>query len=616
MILGLHGFSAHSRRQMHDAGVCILVDGEVTAAVDEERLSRAKRDGNFPTLAYNAALEAAGVRPEEIDAVAFVDRRPPWQTLQVWRYALDAFVRTGVQPWRYLAFWSRQMLQVRRLPPSDIRTRTRVFIEHHRCHAASAYYPGPWDRATVVTLDGMGDFSIGGSVSRGIDGRVQLLRRNNGYFSPGHFYMIVTEYLGFTPGLHEGKITGLAAHGSPERAYATMERVIRYRPGKLDFVAGPVAEEFFNVIRSRPGKRTHQWYAQDEWGYAVRKGPARGYWPDKNVGLQFFRQLWKGHSREDIAAAAQKRFEDVIAEFVRDAIRLVGEGKLVVAGGCFANVRLNHRLRELPEVEGIYIHPNMSDGGLATGAALLLHHRKRERAGRKYCHRPWKHVYLGPAYTDSQIETALRTEGISYGLTENLVEDTARAIVAGQVVAWFQGRMEYGPRALGSRSLLVAATHPDTPDSLNTRLGRTEFMPFAPVILEEDAGRWLSGWRPDHVASRFMTITYEVNPELAPGVPAIVHVDGTVRPQVLRREDQPLLHRVLIRYRELTGLPLVINTSFNMHEEPIVCTPTDAIQTFLRGAADVLVIGTFWIEAPAAKGHDTHKGIFSKGGPS
>lgn len=595
VILGLHGFSADSSRQMHDAGVCLLVDGEVAAAIDEERLSRAKRDGNFPRRAFDEALRISEIDPHQIDAVAFVDRRSPWQTFHVWKYALDAAFRAAVRPWRYLGFWSRLMLDTRRVPPPSVTTRDRGYLEHHRCHAASAYFPSPWPRATVVTLDGMGDFSIGGSVSRGVEGRLELLRRSNGYFSPGHFYMIVTEYLGFTPGRHEGKVTGLAAHGDPARAYATMERIIRYRPGKLDFVAGPVAEEFFNVIRSRPGTRTRQWYSQDQWD-AARAAIDAGYTPDDTIGLEYFRRVWRGFSREDIAAAAQKRFEDVIADYVRDAVRLVGEPHLALAGGCFANVRLNQRLAELPGVAGVYVHPNMSDGGLASGAALLLHHQRRERRGTPYVHRCWDNVRLGPEYSDDEIAEVMASRGVSSRRPDDLAGETARALADGRVVAWFQGRMEYGPRSLGNRSLLAAATDATMPSRLNGRLHRSDFMPFAPILLDEDASTWLRGWRPDHVASRFMTITYDVASEHAGQVPAVVHVDGTARPQVLRREDQPLLHEVLVRYRELTGIPLLINTSFNMHEEPIVCSPADALAAVQRGAADVLVMGGWWIE--------------------
>lgn len=602
IVLGIHGFSADSDRQMHDAGACLLVDGEVVAAIDEERLSRAKRDGRFPLRACRTALEVAGVSADQVGAVAFVDRRSPWQTLQVLRYALDAFLRTGVQPWRYLAFWSRQMLEYRRVPPPEIGASHRAFFDHHRCHAASAYYTGPHDRATVVTLDGMGDFSIGGAVYEGVGGRLSLHKRSNGYFSPGHFYMIVTEYLGFTPGRHEGKITGLAAHGDPERAYKTMEEVIRYRPGKLDFVAGPVAEEFFNVIRSGPGTRTRQWYSQDQWTEAQCARSENAYVPSEDRGLAFFRRLWAGYSREDLAAAAQKRFEDVIATLVVDAVRRVGEPNLALAGGCFANVRLNQRLLELPEVGSVYIHPNMSDGGLSAGAALLLHHRGREKRRRTYAHRPWEHVYLGPRFSRQQVSAALAGQDAEVREPDDLAGVIAQALVSGRIVALFQGRMEYGPRALGNRSLLAAAVDPTAPDRLNGRLGRTEFMPFAPIVLKEEAHRWFPRREPTCAASRFMTITYDVEPELGRRVPAVVHVDGTARPQVVGRDDNRLLHAILERYQALTGIPVLINTSYNMHEEPIVCSPEDALSAFHRGAADVLVMEGFWVEAEVQPG--------------
>jgi len=602
VILGLHGFSADSDRQMHDAGVCILVDGEVVAAVDEERLSRVKRDGCFPHRALDVTLKQAGLSAGDINTVAFVDRRTPWQTWFVWRYALEAALRTGVRPWGYLAFWSKMMRDYRRVPPAGVSTRDLHFVEHHRCHATSAYFPAPWDRATVVTLDGMGDFSIGGSVSHGRDGELELLRRCNGYFSPGHFYMIVTEYLGFTPGRHEGKVTGLAAHGDPERAYSAMTDVIRYRPGKLDFVAGPVAHEFFNVIRGRPGRRTKQWYSQEQWEKAKAQIDS-GYIPDDAIGLEYFRQAWRGFSREDIAAAAQKRFEDVIVAYVSDAIELTRERRLAVAGGCFANVRLNQRLAELPDVDAIYIHPNMSDGGLATGAALEVFHDRRRRQSRPYIHRPWANVYLGPEYSRDDIQSAVAKESIPFTEPDDLASKTASALAKGQIVAWFQGRMEYGPRALGNRSLLAAATDRGVHDRLNARLQRSEIMPFAPIILEEHAHDWFPEWSPGHMASRFMTITYDVEPSLASKAPAIVHVDGTARPQVLRRSDQPLLHAVLEEYQHQTGVPLVINTSFNMHEDPIVCSPEDALDAVARGAADVLVMGSLWITAEDIEAH-------------
>lgn len=594
VILGIHGFSYGHPRQMHDAGVCIVSDGKVLAAIDEERLTRAKRDGRFPINAYYATLKESGISPDEITGVAFSDRRSLWQTYWIWRYAFETFVQTGVKPMRYLSWWNHNMVQFSRKPPPDIKSKKVRFYEHHLCHAASAYYSSPWDKATVVTLDGMGDFSIGGSVYSGNNGHLKLVHRSNGYFSPGHFYMIVTEYLGFTPGRHEGKVTGLAGHGNPEKAYRTMEKIIRYRNGKLEFVAGPVAEEFFNVIRSKPGTRTREWYSQNKW---VSDETGSQHVPERYSGenLNFFRKLWKDYSMEDIAAAAQKRLEDVVSAYVKDAFKMVGEPQLVVAGGTFANVQVNKKLMEMPETSNIYIHPNMGDGGLSLGAAMLMHHELRETSGIGYTQEPLDHVYLGSSYSEEVIEKELREFNCKFSKPLNISEVAAKALAANKIVAVFQGKMEYGPRALGNRSLLVSATDKKTHHDLNTRLNRSEIMPFAPIIMEEYAPIWLDNWDVNQIASRFMTITYDMNKKLSLKVPATVHVDGTVRPQVIGRDDNSLVHEILTYYNDLTGIPLVINTSFNMHEEPIVCSPRDAIETFKRGAADLMLIGPYLV---------------------
>ncbi|MGB1992010.1 MAG: carbamoyltransferase [Candidatus Poseidoniaceae archaeon] len=573
---------------MHDAGVCLMDENGIIAAIDEERISRKKRDGNFPILAFEAALSKGDLTAQEITDVAFVDRRTPWQTFQVWKYTIAAFFQARVRPWRYLWYWTRLMLQFKRVPPKDVKAKKIRFYEHHLCHAASAYYPGPFKDATIVTLDGMGDFSIGGMVAKGASGQLKVLRRSNGYFSPGHFYMILTEYLGFVPGKHEGKITGLAAYGDPKVAYHTMEKIIQYRKGKLDFIAPMVAKEFFSVIRSAPRTRTKQWYSQEQWEEVVCGNEIV---PEEENTLIEFRKLWSNYSKEDIAAAGQARFEDVILAYIKDAVKLTGCSDLVVAGGCFANVKLNQKIRELPEISGLYVHPNMSDGGLATGAALL--HLHDINKNKMYEHKPWNHVYLGPDFSEHTIEEELKASGLQYSKSNRIPQVAGDALSKGEVVAWFQGAMEYGPRALGHRSLLAAATDAHLPDRLNQKLGRTEFMPFAPIVLVEHARDWFEDWETDHVSSRYMTVTYDVVQDRREFIPAVVHVDGTARPQVLEKDINPLLHATLSHYYAITGIPLVVNTSFNMHEEPIVCSPYDAIQTFKNGAADMLIIGPF-----------------------
>jgi carbamoyltransferase len=380
--------------------------------------------------------------------------------------------------------------------------------------------------------------------------------------------MIVTDYLGFKPGRHEGKVTGLAAHGDPSRAYASMAEALSYRPDRMDFHSRVIPE------------------AIDECSFV--KG-AKGQ-------LHWFKGAWAGFSREDIAAAAQQRLEDVVVPYVRDAVRLTGEPRVALAGGVFANVSLNRRIRELPEVEGVWVQPAMTDGGLAVGAALALSFddpRHRPSSG----HHPLQHVYLGPSWDDARIVQSLDAAGIAHEHRPDIAEDIAAALEQGLVVGHFDGALEFGPRALGHRSVLVAPTDPGINDRLNQRLHRTEFMPFAPAIQEEHAADMLQGWQPDHAAARFMTVTYEVTERFRELAPAAVHVDGTARPQVVRREQSPRLWEIIERYRQRTGIPAVINTSFNMHEEPIVGSPEDAIRSWREGAVDVLVMGERWVQA-------------------
>jgi len=565
-VLGLHGFSAASERSMHDTGVALVQDGRVVAAVNEERLSRKKNDGAFPWRALAAVLRLGGVRPEDIDIVAMPDERPLWQMAMVLNYAVKTYRESSVPVLRYVLDSLRRTANLRRKVPEAFQGKPVRFVEHHLCHAASAYYTSPWSDCTVVTLDGMGDFCIGGMICRGHGGQVELLHRTNGFFSPGIFYMIVTDLLGFTPGRHEGKVTGMAALGDPARAYSTMATFLSYRPERLDFFSSaiPAAMDRYSFVRGR------------------------------DAALDAFRDAWSPFRREDIAAAAQLRFEDVVVPFVRDAVRLCGERKVALAGGVFANVSLNRRIMELPEVDNVFVHPNMTDGGLSVGAALQAYHDETKPLN-SYTPVPMTDVFLGLGWTEAELRHALEQSGLPYELRQDIEEDIGGAISEGKVVGNFDGRMEYGPRALGNRSILVSPADATINQRLNDRLRRTEFMPFAPVIQEEHAAHCLQAWDEEHVAARFMTITYRVTDEFQKLCPAAVHVDGTARPQVVRRQDNPRLWEIVEAHRRLTGSPAVINTSFNMHEEPIVCSPEDAIRAFLSGAVDILAMGPYWV---------------------
>jgi len=296
-----------------------------------------------------------------------------------------------------------------------------------------------------------------------------------------------------------------------------------------------------------------------------------------------------------VAAAYQRVLEEVATAYVSQYVRKTGLRNLVLSGGVVANVKLNQRLRDIDGIDGIFVHPNMGDGGCGTGAAML------EFAGKPEMAKRLDHVYLGPEFSSAQIVEALNRAQLPFTHYRPIEPKVAALLAAGKVVARFDGRMEYGPRALGHRSILYHAKEPAVNQWLNQRLGRTEFMPFAPATLYEHRARCYHRIEGADYAAQFMTITFDCTDEMKRDCPAAVHVDGTARPQLVAAESSPGFHRILTEYYKLTGVPSVINTSFNMHEEPIVCTPDDAIRAFLQGNLDYLAIGEFLVEHPSAR---------------
>ena len=563
----------------HDAGAAVVRDGHLVACVNEERLNRKKLFWGWPERAVAEALRLAGVEPAAVDRVAvagtsgsakeFGDKG--YEDLGLARGLFSKLSKgpvagvllgqeTGVALVRTLmrvrhAGTKRAMR--RRL--QEMRIRAPVsFIDHHRCHNASAYHTSGWNDCLAISLDGSGD----GYCSRIYacrDGRMELLQSIPSYHSPGYYYNYVTHLLGFTPLRHEGKITGLAAYGDPNACLDVFQERLGYDRKTFSFVN-------------------------------------RGHW--MLAECEHLDRRLAGFGREEIAAAVQTNTEDVVAAYVRDAVGRTGATRLALSGGVFSNVRLNQVVWNRSEVEEIYVHPHMGDGGLAAGAALDVYHEAAAPDG-AYTPRRLDHAYLGPAYTESEIGRALaRHSGLSVARPTDLAAEVARLLAEEKVVARFDGAMEYGPRALGNRSVLCHAKDATINDWLNERLNRTEFMPFAPVTVDRGAEEYFRRFDPDHCrASRFMTVTYEVTDRCRADAPAIVHVDGTARPQVVRREDNPGYFDIIVEYAKLTGAPILVNTSFNMHEEPIVDDPEVAIRSFLRGGLDVLAIGPFVVTA-------------------
>lgn len=597
-----------------DATASFLEDGRIVFACGEERLSRSKLQDGFPTRAITMGLERTGWSPESVDAVAYgffdaqretqlIDQAVEQDTKSIaardtaeslarlapllsggYRFkrntpipGLDSEAREFA-PRKSLAKRTvyHALLRSRRLDAAahrrglyewvraaraDHRLRTQQLSDglarfgwggklrrfhHHYTHAANAFFASGLDEALIVTLDGYGSGSAGGIYVGSADGIRSLV-----HFpfpnSLGQFYEHVTSALGFRPGRHEGKIVGLAAYGDPEILTPTLLDRFVFENGTFTMRAAS------NYL--------------------------------------FARGLSQKFAMRDVASAYQHVLELVAVRVAEWWLRQTGMRNIVVSGGVHANVKLNQRLREIPGIEQIFVYPNMGDGGCGTGAAMLVFDHKLFRE-------PLENVYFGPDYSAKQISDALEQHALPFEQPDDIEFRVAELLTHDAIVGRFDGRMEYGPRALGNRSILYPAKEPQVNQWLNRQLGRTEFMPFAPAALASQAHRLFHNLRGCEKSAEFMTLTFDCTADMRRMCPAAVHVDGTARPQLVTERSNPRFHRILSRYHELTGIPALINTSFNMHEEPIVCSPQDAIRAFLAGRLDYLAIGPFLVQHP------------------
>ncbi|MDR9366920.1 MAG: carbamoyltransferase C-terminal domain-containing protein, partial [Balneolaceae bacterium] len=423
--------------------------------------------------------------------------------------------------------------------------------DHHESHAYSAYSYSPFDEALVVTCDGRGDF-MSFSVGEITREKANFLYRGSSVDSLGFFYGRITGLLGYRPHRHEGKVTGLAAHGNPDKLLPKMREMIYVKDGKVYGQSGELFRPFYSNYSDT------------------------------------LKQLIEENTREDVAAAAQVHLEQCVTEIVTHYVKQTGAEYVCLSGGVFANVRANQCVMEIPGVKNIFVQPQMGDGGLSVGAAAKLLYDKG-------IHKvEIENVYLGPEYSSNEIKAALnKSDDIIFEKVEDATDKAVQAIENNEVIGWFNGRMEFGPRALCNRSIVYHCKDTTVNDWLNERMDRTEFMPFAPVTLEQLAPECYIGWKEDHIASRYMTVTYNCHDKMAENCPATVHIDGTARPQVVNESNNPAMHKFLKAYYEKTGGLSLINTSFNRHEEPIVNRPEEAVEALSQGIVDLLVIGSF-----------------------
>jgi carbamoyltransferase len=578
-----------------DAAAALVVDGELVAAAEEERFNRVKHCAGFPALAARWCLEYAGLAPEALDHVA-IGRDPlanGWAKLR----------RLAVRPPRlgYVASRGRNAARVGAggiraslesalgLPPGSLKAQLHA-VEHHRAHLASAYLVSPFDEAAVLSLDGFGDFASA-MLGRGRGRRLQVTGRVLFPHSLGIFYTALTQWLGFPHYGDEGKVMGLAPYGDPERFLPAMRRILLTGDGvyrlSLEYFTHHSQGVEMNWEREPSVGRIFSRRLEDELGEA--RGPAE--------------ELSTRHV--DAAAALQARLEEAVLYVTGALARSSGSSRLCLAGGVALNAVANGRILAETPFEELYVQPAAGDSGTAVGAAF---HVWNEILGGERSH-VMNHAYWGPGYDEPALARALGRSGLAVERLDDdvLFATVAERLAAGDVVGWFQGRMELGPRALGNRSILADPRRPEMKDVLNARVKHREaFRPFAPSIRAEATAEWFDRSYP----SPFMVLVYDVLPDKRRLVPAVTHIDGSGRLQTVEHDTNPRYHRLLCEFERLTGVPILLNTSFN-ESEPIVMSPADALDTFAKTRIDLLALGNYVVRRKAAPYAETSASVAS-----
>jgi len=575
MILGINAYHAN-------ASAAIVVDGRLVAAVEEERLNRIKYAAGFPALAIQFCLDQVGARLKDVDHIAV--SRDPWARIGTkLRYSLrmPRFALERVKVMRRFAGIREDLAEAFQLDASEIRAQLHR-IEHHTAHMASAFFVSPFDRAAILSADGLGDFASS-MCATGEGSKMSVLGEVTFPHSLGMYYTALTQYLGFWKFGDEYKVMGLAAYGQPE--YLDEFRSLVRADGPLSF-------------RLNLRYFTHQTQGPDmSWREADRTpvlGRIFSPYLEKRLGpaRQPGEPLTERH--RNLAATMQAALEEVLVKYWEGLAGKSEQKALCLAGGVAFNCVANGKIFDLTPFENVYVQPAAGDAGLSVGAAFAVYHQILGRP-REF---QMNHAYWGPQFRAEEIrkvvDSIASSDGVAIGeLSESeLCQRTARHIAAGKIVGWFQGAAEWGPRALGHRSILADPRRPEMKDILNRRIKHREiFRPFAPSIVEEAVGDFFEKTHP----SPFMTFAYPVRPEKRREIPAPTHVDGTARLQTVSRSASPLYWNLLRAVGKETGVPVVLNTSFN-DNEPIVCRPEEALECFRRTHMDVLVLGDFILE--------------------
>ena len=588
-ILGISAF-------YHDSAACVLKDGEIIAAAQEERFTRKKHDAGFPTHAIQYCLKEAGIAAKDIHNVVFYEK--PFVKFERLLETYLAFAPKGFTSFaKAMPVWIKDKLFQKSELIKELKStlddsvdwgERLLFSEHHLSHAASAYYPSPFDSAAVLTLDGVGEWTTT-SLAIGYGSDLQVVKEIHFPHSLGLLYSAFTYYTGFKVNSGEYKVMGLAPYGEPRYADLIREKLITVADdgsfqldmSYFDYATGlTMTNNKFNALFGGPPRTAETELTQREM---------------------------------DLAASVQKVTEDIVIELARGIAKETGERNLCLAGGVALNCVANGILLREKIFDNIWIQPAAGDAGGALGAALstwYLHHTKERVTATE--RDAMKGAYLGPEFTDNEIETELMACRANFKkLSENeMIEEVASALADEKAVGWMQGRMEFGPRALGGRSIIADPRSPVMQKQLNLKVKyRESFRPFAPSVLREDVGEWFE----HETDSPYMLLVADVRNNKRrsmtreeealfgidklnvprSSIPAITHVDYSARIQTVHSDTNPKYHAVISKFKEKTGCPLVVNTSFNVRGEPIVCTPADAFKCFMGTEMDVLAVGNY-----------------------
>ncbi len=556
--------------QVHDNSIALLDNEKILFAEAEERLSRKKHDGKFPDLALQEALTLNKLKISDIDFFVSADPKP--SILQSFLNTAQYIPVTGLNSY-FSQVWER--FKYRKYPENYLKRdlndwhvpkSKRIDVSHYLAHAATAYYFCPFSKCLVVTMDGYGldadSKPLSGKIYWGEDGKLTSLEDLPVHSSLGLYYGAVTMALGFKLNDGEGKTMGLAAYGNPKKCLKQMT-------------------EFFPTFNSE------KWVARKTIFDILNISRTEVFQNSKTY--KYLLKLVNRYGREDVAAAAQEVFEKELEKFISFLVAKYQIRLVSVSGGIFLNMKANMRLLQKHIIDDLFVYPNPGDSGTALGAAVVGILMKKGSFKRKEI----LSTDLGRSFTDLEIKNELtKTKGIAYTKLDDLVKFTASSLANGKVLGWFQGKGEWGPRALGQRSVIADPRKLATKNRINKILkGREWFMPFAPSILEDRAEQYLVNLK----KGPFMIIGDNTTKLGLKELKAIIHVDGTVRPHIVSKKTQPLYYQVIKEFEKLTGVGVILNTSFNKHGLPIVYTPKDAVDHLLWGAIDELIIGNFHV---------------------